>query len=114
MKKANDATVVAKEVVKAIKPKSIGRVKAAELINNSKGRIFTVVFTKVDGTLRTMNCRKGVVKGIVKEVNRKKKAVDTENLGLITVYDMQEKGYKKVNLQTISSLKINKEIYKVK
>ena len=105
-----------KDVIVAAKPakapvariKRIGKTKAAELINDSKGRIFTATFTKKTGEERVMNCRKGVQKG-VKGTGKN----NTESLGMITVYDMQERGFKKLNLQEVTALKINKESYKV-
>lgn len=90
---------------------TIGRVKAAELISNAGGRFFTVVFESKKGE-RKMTCRKSVTKSI--NPNAKKKAVNTEALGMVTVYDMFEKAYRKVNLQTVSALRINKQSFRVK
>lgn len=103
-------TPIKKKLIKVEKEKikRIGKIKAAELINNSKGRIFTATFIKKNGEERVMNCRKGVQKG-VKGTGKN----STESLGMINVYDMQERGFKKLNLQEVISLKINKESYKV-
>ena len=90
------------------KTKRIGKIKAAELINSSNGRIFTATFTKKNGEERVMNCRKGVSKG-VKNTGKN----NTDKLGMINVYDMQEKSFKKLNLQEVTALNINKECYKV-
>lgn len=98
----------AKASVAKVKTKRIGKIKAAELINDSKGRIFTATFIKKNGEERVMNCRKGVQKG-VKGTGKS----NTQSLGIISVYDMQEKGFKKLNLQEVTALKINKESYKV-
>lgn len=72
----------------------ISRTKAVELINNSKGRRFTVTFTKKDGTTRTING------------SRKNQTP----LGNITMRVPNE-GYKTVNPNTIVGLNINRNTY---
>jgi hypothetical protein len=70
-----------------------------ENILNSKGKIFTVTFTKKDGTTRVMNCRLGVTKHL-------KGGESTLNANeYITVYDMQNKGYRAINRSTIIDVK---------
>ena len=70
-----------------------------EKILNSKGKIFTVTFTKKDGTTRVMNCRLGVTKHL-------KGGESTLNPNeYITVYDMQNRGYRAINRQTIIDVK---------
>ena len=70
-----------------------------ENILNSKGKIFTVTFTKKDGTTRVMNCRLGVTKHL-------KGGESTLNQNeYITVYDMQNKGYRAINRSTIIDVK---------
>ena len=70
-----------------------------EKILNSKGKIFTVTFTKKDGTTRVMNCRLGVTKHL-------KGGESTLNPNqYITVYDMQNKGYRAINRATIIDVK---------
>ena len=88
----------------------IGKTKAAELINDSKGRFFTATFRKKNGESRVINCRRGVTKG----VKGTGKAINTDVLGMITVYAVQEKGYKKLNLQTLTNLRINKCEYRIR
>lgn len=74
------------------------------------GKIFTVQFYKrTNGELRTMNCRRGVSKG----VTGKGMAYDPRERDLLTVYDMQkinegstEKGaFRMINLSDLVSLK---------
>lgn len=77
----------------------IGKEKAVELINNSKGRFITVTFKKKDNTIRSMNCIR---------ITKNK-----DSLGYIAVYDVQKKKYRKVNSQTITSLTLNKKSYKI-
>ena len=68
-------------------------------ILNSNGKIFTVTFTKKDGTIRVMNCRLGVtkyLKGGSSTLNPDK---------FITVYDLQSEGYRAINKDAIINLK---------
>jgi len=70
-----------------------------EKILNSKGKFFTVTFTKKDGTTRVMNCRLGVTKYL-------KGGESTLNPNdYITVYDLQSKGYRAINRKTIIDVK---------
>jgi len=70
-----------------------------EKILNSKGKFFTVTFTKKDGTTRVMNCRLGVTKYL-------KGGESTLNPNdYITVYDVQSKGYRAINRKTIIDVK---------
>ncbi len=83
------------------------RTQALKLMENNKGRFFTAIFTKKDGTTRTMNCRYlkdqslsqlGYVK-VVDEALRKSNPNDcTRN----------------INLQTLQVLAIGGTQYKIK
>lgn len=77
--------------------KRISKTKAVALINNSKGRFFTVTFVKNNGTTRTING------------SRKNQTP----LGNITMYSAKDKGYRTVNPNTIRSLVINETTYVV-
>lgn len=96
---------------KSVRPTKIGRVKAAELISETNGKLFTATFVKADGTERTMTCRLGVKKGV--KATPKRKAPDTSKLGMVNVFDMRENAYKKINLQTVKALKTKGVQYKV-
>jgi C-terminal processing protease CtpA/Prc len=80
--------------------KTISRTKATEIITGSKGKFFTVTFTKNNSKPRTIN-------GNYKKGN-------TTKLGYLTVYSMTDKGYRSVNPKTISSLSWNGTTYRVK
>jgi hypothetical protein len=69
-----------------------------EKILASNGKIFTVTFTKKDGTERVLNGRLGVTKHLRGGTNK----LDADKF--ITVYDMQAKGYRAVNRDTITSV----------
>jgi hypothetical protein len=88
----------------------ISRVVATELINKSKGKIFTVTFRKKNGESRTMNCRLGVSKG----VNGKGMNYNPSIKALKPVFDMQIKEWRMLNLETIRELNINKDRYMVR
>jgi hypothetical protein len=68
-------------------------------ILNSNGKIFTVEFTKKDGTIRVMNCRLGVTKYL------KGGSSTLDANKFITVYDMQSKGYRAINKQSILTVR---------
>jgi len=64
------------------------------------GRIFSVIFTKKDGSERKMVCRKGVVKHL-----RGGQSTTKHIKSLVTVYDTQAKGYRSINLKTLKMVK---------
>lgn len=80
--------------------------KVKLLLEKAKdGKIFTVDFTKKDGTLRTMNARLGVKKG-VKGVGKNYNPSDYD---LLCVYDMQKAAFRTIGLDTVSRVVIGKE-----
>lgn len=73
----------------------------ANVIETSEGRFFTVEFIKKDGSTRILNGRLGVekyLKGGDCTIDRSK---------FVIVYDVQSKGYRAVNRETILSVKID-------
>ena len=72
-------------------------------INNIKklvgSKIFNVKFLKKNGELRSMTCRLEVKKHLKGGV----KKYDTDSLNYLTVFDMQKKAYRTVNLNTLQS-----------
>ena len=87
--------------------KTIDRDKAKELINNSKGRIFSATFTKKDFTKRLINAR---IKINYKAKTDRQRPYDPSKKGLICVYDMLNKGFRMINIQTLDTLNINKKV----
>ena len=81
--------------------------KVLDIINKSKGKIFSAVFLKKDGTIRRMNCRLNVNKG----VNGKGMSYDPIKKGLLPVYDMDKKGFRMINMNTLISFKVNGKSY---
>jgi len=72
------------------------------MIFESNGKTFGVSFIKKDGTIRVMNARKGVKKGVV-GVGLK---YDPKTYNLIPVFDMVNDGFRMINATTIQSLNI--------
>jgi hypothetical protein len=72
----------------------------------SSGKIFSVEFTKKDGSSRKMTCRLGVKKhlrGGRNTVRHIKKYV--------TVFSMADKGYRNVNIQTLKTVKGSGQVF---
>ena len=73
----------------------------SKVIECSEGRFFTVEFVKKDGSTRILNGRLGVekyLKGGDCTIDRTK---------FVIVYDVQSKGYRAVNRDTILSVRID-------
>lgn len=88
---------------------AINRADAKTLIKATKGKFFTVTFTKKDGTTRVMNARLGV-KAYLKGGEL---PYDPESKGLIPVYDMGKQEYRMINTNTITNIKIGNKEFKV-
>jgi hypothetical protein len=73
------------------------------LIAESNGKIFTVTFKKKDGTLRKMNCRLNVTKHLKGGLS----TIDHDKY--IVAYDLQSKGYRCINKNTIVSVALGGE-----
>lgn len=79
---------------------TITREDASKLIQASNGSVFSVTFTKKDGSTRHMNCRMGVTK----HLKGGERAYDPADHGLVCVYDMQARGYRSIALDTLRRL----------
>ena len=90
---------------------TINRSAAKQMIKDTKGKFFTVSFIKrTDGTRRVMNARLGV-KAFLKGGTL---PYDPEAKRLIPVYDVQKRGYRMINVDTIFNLKIGQQEYNVR
>lgn len=78
------------------------------MIMATKGKTFTVEFTKKNGEARTMNCRIGVTKHL-----RGGESTTAHKPNLITVYDMKTGGYRCINLDTLNSFKFAGKTHKI-
>jgi hypothetical protein len=72
-------------------------------------KIFSVVFTKKDGSEREMVCRLGVKK----HLKGGEKKYDTDALNYLTVYDMQAEGYRTINVNTLKRIKVDGVTYDI-
>ena len=81
----------------------ISKGEVIQKILQSKGKFFRVIFIKrTTGELRSMLCRTGVKKHLKGGSLR----YDASTLKLINVYDINKKGYRSINLETLISAKI--------
>ena len=71
----------------------------------SDGRFVRVTFIKKDGSTRVLNGRLGVKKHLAGGVS----TLDAEKF--VTIYDVQNKGYRAVNRETIQEVAIDGVIY---
>jgi hypothetical protein len=83
---------------------------AAALLTSTKGRIFSVTFIKrTTGETRTMVARTGVTA----HLKGGDAAYSFSANALLSVYDLQAKGYRSIPLDAIVSLKEGGELYTV-
>ena len=78
-----------------------------DIINASGGHICSVIFLKMDGTIRKMNFRRHVTKG----VNGKGLKYNPSSVGNMIVYDMGADGFRTIKLDNVQSLKVNGKSY---
>ncbi len=88
----------------------ISKNEAIEIIKNSKD-IINVKFVKKDCTVRSMNCRSSVKSHLTPKSEKVRK--DVEDHQHITVFDMNWVGYRKINIDTIISIKKKGVVYLV-
>jgi len=91
--------------------KAITKDKAKELIHNTNGKIFSSVFTKKNGDLRIMTGRLKVTKHLTD--NARPRPYDPNKYNLICLFDMINKGYRMININTLKQITINKTNYKI-
>ena len=78
-----------------------------DIINASGGHICSVIFVKMDGTVRKMNFRRHVTKG----VNGRGLKYNPSSVGNMVVYDMGADGFRTIKLDNVQSLKVNGKSY---
>lgn len=86
----------------------IDRAKLLRLIDSTKGKFFTVDYTKKDGTLRTMTCRLGVASNLKGGTN----TIDMK-AHLKVIYEATKRQYRTINLSTIFRVRVGGTYYKV-
>lgn len=86
--------------------KTINRNEAVRLLSLTKGRFFGVKFTKKDGSIRVMNCKK-VVKKAIKGTGK------VHSANIVPVYSNNDRGYRSFDIDRLIELHLNKEVYKI-
>lgn len=76
-----------------------------EAVSKTNGKIFSVEFRKKDSTIRKMVCRTGVKK----HLQGGELPYNPIEKGLLSVYDMENEGYRMVNLNTIINISLEVE-----
>ncbi len=71
-----------------------------QLIEDSNGKFVSVTFTKKDGSLRTLVGRMGVTS----HLKGGKSTLDASKY--ITIWDVQNNGYRAINRSTIQSVRL--------
>ncbi len=91
---------------------TIDKETAKSIVEGYKGnQFFTVTFVKrSDGSIRKMNCRKGVSKGVTGEGRK----YDPKSHGLVGVRDVQAKAFRMIPLEGITAINITGRKYIVK
>jgi hypothetical protein len=77
-----------------------------QIIEQAKGKFFVAKFVKKNGEIRKMNGRLGVKKYLKGGESTSK---DKENL--VVVYDVQKKGYRTINLDTMFYFKCGNTLF---
>lgn len=89
--------------------KQITKREAKKLILDNRSSIFSVLFTKKDGSKRSMNARldvKSKLKGGELKYN-------PANFNYVIAYDMIKNNYRTINISTLEKLKLNKQEYDI-
>lgn len=80
-----------------------------EIKKLAKGTFFSAEFTKKDGTTRKMIARLGVTK----HLKGGNKSYNDQDFNHLTVFDVQKKQYRVINLNTLKQLKIRGKVIEV-
>lgn len=82
--------------------------QAIEIINNQGGKIFSTIFEKRStGLDRKMVCRRGVQS----HTNGGTLNYNPQTHNLLSVFDVQARGYRMINLEGLKKLKASKVEY---
>lgn len=88
---------------------TITRADAVLRMLDTRGKFFSVTFTKKDGTRRDMTCRLRVKK----HLKGGKQPYNPLQKGLITVFDVKKQAYRMVNVNTVHQIKVGGETFEV-
>ena len=93
-----------------MKTKQITKEEAKQLILNNRSSIFSVLFTKKNGSKRSMSARLSV-KSKLKGGELRYNPAD---FNYVIAYDMIKKNYRTININTLERLRLNKKEYDIK
>lgn len=85
------------------------RVLLQDLLFKQVGKFVTLDFAKVDGSGRSLNGRLGVKKHLKGGTNK----VAANDRPYLVVYDVQAKGYRAVNLATVTQVRAQHTIWTI-
>ena len=88
----------------------ISKTQAKDLIRASGGKIFTVRNIKKDGTVRALNGRLNVTKGLKGTGMR----YNPDDYNLVPVFDMKKQAFRVVNMDTVFQIDFKHQRYEVK
>jgi hypothetical protein len=86
--------------------RKINRSQVKDFLKKTNGHFFSVEFVKKDGTVRKLVGRTGVKKYLKGGENK----VEGPGRPYVTVYDVQNKGYRTVNANTVQSIKFGNDV----
>ena len=92
--------------------KTINKQEAKQLIKETNGRIFNAIFIKKNSGIRSLTGRLKVTQHLKKDA--KKQPFKPSDYNLQCVYDMNAKGYRMLNINTLTNLTINANKYIIK
>ena len=75
-------------------------------LENTRGRFFTVLVLKKDGTVRAINGRVGVKKHLKGGVVPNGHVATLKDM--LVVYDVKSKGYRAINKHNVLAVRVNK------
>jgi len=87
----------------------LNRLQVGRLIADQRGKFIGVTFFKQDGTLRNLCGRLGVHTSLSGGVN----TVERPDRPYVTIFDVQNNGYRTVNLETVRSIRAGLASYSV-
>jgi hypothetical protein len=99
----------ATETTTFVVPVAMHRTQLRDFLKSRGGRFVSVEFTKVDGTARRLTGRTGVYAHCKGGRNN----VESMARPYITMFDSEAMGYRTVNLATVSSVKADRNVYRI-
>ena len=78
-----------------------------QLLDSSKGKFFSVVFIKADGSLREMNCKKWIDKAFTNGRANAQANTCAHKPEIYSAVCMDKKQFRNINLNKLVSAKVN-------